>query len=357
MAAPAEIIWVAVPRWSSISTITVADPVATSGTTTTSVVSSTRPKLAALPPTVPLYDAAVIPPSDMKYRAAWPMATKQELEAIDRLLPTLPIDHRIGPVDTHGGSVAARARLRAFVDSGLARYHEDSRHPDLDGSSRLSPYLHFGHISSHEIFDAVMTAERWTTRKLGTVRGGAREGWWGVSAGAESYLDQFITWRELGFNMCVTRPEDHTHFESLPAWAVTTLKRHAKDKREWIYSRGEFESAATHDPIWNAAERQLTRDGWMHNYLRMLWGKKILEWSPSPEDALETTSTIMNAHALDGRDPNSWSGYFWTLGRYDRPWAPERPIYGTVRYMSSDNTVKKLKMKKFMDRYGERGLF
>src|SRR5262249_55697389 len=120
-------------------------------------------------PADPDFKALPQAPALNEIRTAWPMATKQELESIDRLLPTLPIDHRIGSVETRGGSTAARKRLRAFTDDGLARYHEDSRHPDLDASSRLSPYLHFGHISSHEIFDAVMTAERWTTRKLGTV--------------------------------------------------------------------------------------------------------------------------------------------------------------------------------------------
>jgi deoxyribodipyrimidine photo-lyase len=202
------------------------------------------------------------------------------------------------------------------------------------------------------VFSAVMTAERWTTRKLGRAATGARQGWWGVPAGAEAFLDQLITWRELGFNMCATRPRDPARFSSLPGWAIATLERHARDRRRWIYSRDQLASAATHDAVWNAAQRQLTRDGWMHNYLRMLWGKKILEWSASPEEALETMTAIMNEQALDGCDPNSYSGYFWTLGRYDRPWAPERPIFGTVRYMSSDNTRRKLKMTNFMEEYG-----
>jgi deoxyribodipyrimidine photo-lyase len=104
--------------------------------------------------------------------------------------------------------------------------------------------------------------------------------------------------------------------------------------------------------VWNAAQRELARDGWMHNYLRMLWGKKILEWTPAPDEALDTMIEVMNRFALDGRDPNSYSGYTWTLGRFDRAWGPERPIYGTVRYMSSDNTVKKLKIRRYLERYG-----
>jgi deoxyribodipyrimidine photo-lyase len=202
------------------------------------------------------------------------------------------------------------------------------------------------------VFAAVMTAEKWTTRKLGGRAGGKREGWWGTRPGAEAFLDQLLTWRELGINMCATRPDDYDKYPSLPEWARTTLNRHRRDRRRRVYTLREFEAARTHDPVWNAAQRQLTRDGWMHNYLRMLWGKKILEWTPAPEDAIEVMTEIMNKHALDGRDPNSYAGYFWTLGRYDRPWAPERPIFGTVRYMSSENTVKKLRMKRFLDEYG-----
>jgi deoxyribodipyrimidine photo-lyase len=173
-----------------------------------------------------------------------------------------------------------------------------------------------------------------------------------MSRGAEAFLDQLVVWRELGFHLCATRPDDYATFASLPAWAQTTLRRHARDKRPHVYSREAFERAGTHDPVWNAAQRQLLRTGWMHNYLRMLWGKKILEWSASPEDALDTMIAIMDRHALDGRDPNSYNGYGWTLGRYDRPWGPERPVFGTVRYMSSERTVRKLRMTQFLAEYG-----
>jgi len=287
----------------------------------------------------------------------WPIATLEELAAPDRLLATLPIDQEVGAVAMRGGSRAAGLALRRFVTEALPRYHDDAKQPDVAGTSRLSPYLHFGHISTHEIFNAVMTDEGWTSRRLGSGARGAREGWWGASPGAEAFLDQLVTWREVGFNMCATRPDDYFRFESLPAWARATLERHATDPREHLYTRAEFEAAATHDPVWNAAQRQLLRDGWMHNYLRMLWGKKILEWSRSPEDALDTMIGIMNRHAVDGRDPNSYSGYFWTLGRYDRPWGPERPVFGTVRYMSSENTIRKLKLKRFLAEYGDAALF
>jgi deoxyribodipyrimidine photo-lyase len=138
----------------------------------------------------------------------------------------------------------------------------------------------------------------------------------------------------------------------LPGWARATLEKHARDRRPHLYDLAALEAAETGDEIWNAAQRQLARDGWMHNYLRMLWGKKILEWTRTPEEALAVMTSLMNKHALDGRDPNSYSGYGWTLGRYDRAWGPERPIFGTVRYMSSANTKRKRRLNRFLERYG-----
>lgn len=132
---------------------------------------------------------------------------------------------------------------------------------------------------------------------------------------AEGFLDQIVTWRALGFNMCVQHPAAYDRYESLPAWAQATLGKHEADPRTYRYGLEAFERGATHDPLWKAAQGQLRQEGRIHNYVRMLWGKKILEWT-------------------DGRDPNSHSGIFWTLSRYDRPWGPERPVFGTVRYMS-----------------------
>jgi deoxyribodipyrimidine photo-lyase len=283
----------------------------------------------------------------------WPATPVGSLQRPEHLLATLPIDHTVGAVEARGGRAMALARLRTFVRGSLDQYHERQRHPDLDGTSRFSPYLHFGHLSAHDVFDAVMTHERWTTRKLGAKAGGRREGWWGVRAGAEAFLDQVLTWREVGFNMCVTSPEGYDQYNALPAWARRTLAKHARDRRAWIYDVEALTKADTHDDIWNAAQRQLVQTGWMHNYLRMLWGKKILEWSPTPEAAFEAMTTIMNRFAIDGRDPNSYSGYAWTLGRYDRAWGPERPIFGTVRYMSSDATRRKLKLRQFLKDFGD----
>jgi deoxyribodipyrimidine photo-lyase len=280
--------------------------------------------------------------------ARWPPTPDAVLRAPDALLASLPIDHSVAPVGTRGGSAAARDTLRQFVAQRLPRYVDDHSHPDANVTSGLSPFLHFGHVSPHEIFEAIMTAERWTSRKLGAGKRGQREGWWGASANAEAFLDQLITWRELGYNMCAWRPDDYDHFDSLPAWARATLDRHTPDPRPYTYTREQFMHADTHDPVWNAAQRQLAATGTCHNYMRMVWGKKILEWSTSPDEALDTMIEVMNRFALDGRNPNSYTGYCWTLGRYDRPWAPEREIFGTVRYMSSANTVRKLRMKQYL---------
>ena len=172
-----------------------------------------------------------------------------------------------------------------------------------------------------------------------------------MSENAEAFLDQFVTWRELGYNMAWQR-DDYGRYESLPDWARKSLAEHADDDRPTVYTKEELAAGATHDELWNAAQGQLVREGVIHNYLRMLWGKKIFEWSPSPQDALEVMIELNNKYALDGRDPNSYSGIFWCLGRYDRPWGPERPVFGTVRYMSSRNTARKLRVGPYLDRHG-----
>ena len=285
-------------------------------------------------------------PADVLLR--WPAADPGALAGTPGLA-ALPIDHTVAPTALRGGATAADAALAQFLSSGLPFYADDRNDLERDVTSRLSPYLHFGHLSPHAVVQAVLQREGW----LGEVSrrtSGAREGWWGVGPGAEAFLDQIVTWRELGFNMCATRPLDYDQYGSLPAWARTTLALHGDDEREHVYTLEEFEAGRTHDLLWNAAQRQLVREGRIHNYLRMLWGKKILEWTASPEEALAVMIELNNKYALDGRDPNSYSGIFWTLGRYDRPWF-ERPVFGTVRYMSSANTARKLRVKSYLARY------
>jgi deoxyribodipyrimidine photo-lyase len=187
-------------------------------------------------------------------------------------------------------------------------------------------------------------------RSFGAARHGRAHRVWGLSQATEAFLDQVVIWRELGLNFCHTR-NDYDQFESLPEWALKTLRLHARDQRSHVYTLEKFERAKTHDPLWNAAQTQLVREGRIHNYLRMLWGKKILEWARSPTKALEIMVELNNKYAIDGRDPNSYNGIFWCLGRYDRPWGPERPVFGTVRYMSSENTARKFNIREYVREY------
>ncbi len=272
-------------------------------------------------------------------------------------LAALPIDHSVRASEAiEGGIFAARRHLQDFLEDRLPRYKDDRNQPDHDASSGLSPYLHFGHISSHEIFAALAEDRNWSRKRISGRVTGSREGWWGFDPAAEAFLDELVTWRELGFNMTSKR-DDYDRFESLPDFARTTLDQHRGDVRSHIYDLASFERAETHDELWNAAQRELVLTGRMHNYLRMLWGKKILEWTQDPETALEVMIELNNKYALDGRNPNSYSGIFWCLGRYDRAWGPEREVFGKIRYMSSDSTRKKLHLTEYLEKYGAPGLF
>ncbi|NLX95301.1 MAG: deoxyribodipyrimidine photolyase [Rhodopirellula sp.] len=283
-------------------------------------------------------------------RRRWPDASPQLLACEPTALAVLPIDHSVCMVSTACGSAAARARWKTFLSKKLASYNEARNQPEAEATSGLAPYLHFGNISPHEMFRSLAQQEGWSPAELADKAAGSRAGWWGMSESAEAFLDQLVTWRELGFNGCAHR-EDYDQFSSLPPWATATLTKHAADDRSYAYTLEEFASARTHDPLWNAAQRQLIAEGHIHNYLRMLWGKKILQWTAAPQEALDIMVELNNRYALDGQDPNSYSGIFWILGRYDRPWGPERPIFGTVRYMSSENTARKLRVGDYMQRY------
>ncbi len=287
------------------------------------------------------------PPAQVIRR--WPPA---DLERSLESLASFPIDHGVATASTRGGMQEAGKRLASFLRSKVEHYDELRNHPDEDHGSGLSPYLHFGHISVHEIFHKLAEEEDWTPQRLAKTAAGKKSGWWGMRLGAEAFLDEVITWRELGFNMC-RYDKDYDKFESLPAWARQTLRDHESDPREHVYTLEEFEQAQTSDPLWNAAQRELLEDGRIHNYLRMLWGKKILEWTRSPQEALDVMLELNNKYALDGRDPNSYTGIFWILGRYDRAWGPERKIFGKVRYMSSANTMRKLRLGDYLARWGK----
>jgi len=221
----------------------------------------------------------------------------------------------------HGGSVAAHKRLRSFLKHSLHRYANSSNQPSENATSGLSPYLHFGHISSLEV--ALAAKEYAHEHKLLP----------------DKFLEELIVRRELAFNFArfTTNPQS---LQALPDWAQKTLQKHARDKRDPIYSRDQFERAQTHDVLWNAAQKELLLTGKIHGYYRMYWGKKIIEWSATPEEALATTIYLNDRYALDGRDPNSYTNILWCFGLHDRPWV-ERPIFGQVRYMSFDGMRRK----------------
>ncbi|HEX6885533.1 MAG TPA: deoxyribodipyrimidine photolyase [Planctomycetota bacterium] len=279
----------------------------------------------------------------------WPAAPAALLAGDAGALAALPLDHTVPAVETRGGDGAAAAVLARFVAERLARYGEDRNHPDEEATSGLSPYLHFGHVAAHAVFTAVTAAEGWKgldpRRKPDGRRGG-----FGASPSSEEFLDQLVTWRELGYGFAWHRA-DHQRYESLPAWARATLEEHATAGRD-VLALETLEQAASGDEVWDAAQTELRTTGQLHNYLRMLWGKSILAWSPTPREALRRMLHLNDRYALDGRDPNSCSGIFWCLGRFDRPWGPKRAGFGTVRYMSSASTRRKLHLTGYLARFG-----
>lgn len=309
-----------------------------------------RPHLFEFPEPDPLQGrklpGGTIPPEVLR---RWPAA-----DLASPNLAGLPIDHTVSAVETCGGARAARQALGAFLRHRLSRYAEDRNQPDDCAASGLSPWLHFGHIGAHEVARAVFEHCDWTPDRVVGKPVGKRHVWWGLPENAESFLDEMVTWRELGFHFCRAFPDSYDRLENLPAFARRTLAEHAADRREHLYSPAQFEAAETHDEVWNAAQRELVHSGRMHNYLRMLWGKKILQWSPTPQAALATMIQLNNRYALDGRDPNSYSGIFWCLGRFDRAWGPQRPVFGSVRYMTSESTRRKLRLEEYLQRWGPR---
>jgi deoxyribodipyrimidine photo-lyase len=213
-----------------------------------------------------------------------------------------------------GGASDARKRLRQFLTRSLHRYANASNQPSENATSGLSPYLHFGHISSLQV--ALAVQDYAGKHKLLP----------------DEFLEELIVRRELAFNFA--RFTDHPEsLDALPDWARKTLAKHARDKRDPTYSRDQFEHAQTHDRLWNAAQKELLLTGKIHGYYRMYWGKKIIEWSRTPDGALATAIYLNDRYALDGRDPNSYTNILWCFGLHDRPWV-ERPIFGQIRYMS-----------------------
>lgn len=283
---------------------------------------------------------------------------KQSHQWLDRFsddpqsaLNELPIDHDVSFIRGRGGRKQGRKELWTWLDYGFERYGERSD-PTSPAASGLSPYLHWGMLSPYEIIDAICEREcgddGLDLDRVGDKRG-ARMGFWPMSEAAQLFLDELITWRELGHHGAQLMP-DFEQFDSLPEWARISLAQHQADQRPYQLSYEELESAASPDDIWNAAQRQLRSDGMIHNYLRMLWGKCVIAWKSAPEQAYQDLIKLNNKWALDGHDANSYSGVLWCFGRYDRAWV-ERDIYGKVRYMTSNSTRKKFKLDPFLQQY------
>lgn len=246
------------------------------------------------------------------------------------LLKDLKIDRKVGAVSRFfpGGAAAAKKRFQRFLDERLCRYARNSNQPQTDDVSGMSPYLHFGQVSP--LYLAL------------TLKNHAAE----CSADRDAYLEELIVRRELAANFVHYTP-DYDRFGCLPGWARKTLGEHAADPRPHLYPRAALAAAETHDPYWNAAMREMTTTGFMHNYMRMYWGKKVLEWSPTPATAFETLLGLNNRYFLDGRDPNSFAGVAWIFGMHDRAW-PERKVFGKVRSMTAAGLERKCDIRAYV---------
>jgi deoxyribodipyrimidine photo-lyase len=262
----------------------------------------------------------------------------------ERDIPTLvaasEVNHSIAPSKAfHGGVKYARRNLKTFIEHKLSNYATDSNQPSRHGTSELSPWLHFGHISALEV--ALEVHEYAAEHRVN----------------AEEFLEELIVRRELAFNFA-RYAEKVDSLDILPDWCRKTLGKHAKDERPALYTLEQLERAETHDALWNATQKEMLLRGKIHGYYRMYWGKKIIEWSRTYEEALRTMLHIHDVYALDGRDPNTYTNVLWCFGLHDRPWS-ERPVFGQIRYMSLDGMKRKtdveayIKQIEYLERTGK----
>jgi deoxyribodipyrimidine photo-lyase len=231
-----------------------------------------------------------------------------------------------------GGTHAGLKRLKLFTSTLLAGYDANRNKPELDGTSAMSPYLHYGHVGPQTIALAVAKAAEEDPK---------------LKKAQESYFNELIAWRELAVNF-VRFANDYETPAVAENWAKQTLAEHAKDERERLYSLKQLDAAETHDELWNAAQIQMVEQGWMHNYMRMYWAKKILEWTPDASTAMKYAVYLNDRYFLDGRDPNGYAGIAWSMvGKFDRPWF-DRPVFGKIRYMSGASTGKKFDSQRYI---------
>ena len=283
-----------------------------------------RPRIHKLLP-----DFLVAPAEPKAKKPFVPPPNLRSLAPGEDLLARFPVERSADPVPSwRGGTAAGLGALERFVSGALTGYDERRNHPELDGTSALSPWLHFGHLGPRAVALAVQRAAAPDVDK-------------------DAFLEQLIVRRELATNFVHYNP----HYDSLEGcerWALETLERHARDPRPVRYGDDELEQGATGDALWNAAQHQMVDGGWMHNYLRMYWGKKLLEWTASPEHAFALAVRLNDKYELDGRDPNGYAGIAWSIGgKHDRAWG-RRPIFGTIRYMSGASTGRKFDSKAYI---------
>jgi deoxyribodipyrimidine photo-lyase len=250
------------------------------------------------------------------------------IKKMETALSKLDIDRSVGPVkEFKGGTTEAKKRLTDFIKNKLDRYADLRNDPCLDATSNMSPYLHFGQISPLYIALKVMESD---------------------ARGKETYLEELIVRRELSYNF-VYYNNNYDKFSCLPPWVKNTLNFHSRDKREYVYSLEELENSKTHDSYWNAAQKEMVITGKMHGYMRMYWGKKILEWTKSPKQAFKIALFLNNKYELDGRDPNGFAGVAWCFGKHDRAWS-ERKVFGKVRYMNAAGLKRKFDTDKYIEK-------
>jgi len=283
-----------------------------------------------------LRDRFLVRSENPKAKIPWNQKLRS-LHCSPSLLDGLPIDRSVQPTPgIRGGTQIAMRRLREFIGEKLPGYADRRNHPEHDGTSQLSPYLHFGNISPVTVARKVIEATA-------------------PQKSREAFLDQLITWRELSVNF-VRHNVLYDSLECAEPWAMRTLAKHAGDHRPVLYGERQLKNAETHDALWNSAQIQMVEQGWMHNYMRMYWGKKILEWTRSPAEAFQIAVRLNDDYELDGRDPNGYAGIAWAIaGKLDRPWF-ERPIFGQIRYMSGASTGRKFDSKRYIAQHSREDL-